>query len=324
MCTIPKMDKLVQSTSISQTLLVLVLLVLCSSYCHIATVEAFCYRNVLHSKSKISTTAREAKKAASIVVTLTREDGKNENLRNKIRGNARLTNQVDLLELPCIEHAQGPDFDRLSSMLTSDEWDYVAITSPEAAIVLASAWDFVREDPPLVVAVGKATEKKLQDSGIPVAFVPSKATAVTLAQELELLADKEMTSVLYPASAKAKKTLENGLISRGFYVTRINTYDTVTANWEDNQKKFSETVQVACFGSPSAVEGWLQNTEQNTRVFAACIGGTSASACKELGWRDDQIFFPKAPGLDGWVEAIQKATEAVKDISLTTKRKRNL
>ena len=99
--------------------------------------------------------------------------------------------------------------------------------------------------------------------------------------------------------------------SRYFDDLRINTYDTVTATWVDEQKESSERVKVACFASPSAVEGWLKNTEQNTRVFAACIGITSASACKEFGWKDDNIFFPEAPGLEGWVDAIREATEAV-------------
>lgn len=285
---------------------------------HDTTVDAFTHLNRLHSKPIQSATALEVRKQSSIVVTLTREDGKNEKLRKKIRGDNRLTNQVDLLELPCIEHAIGPDFDHLSSTLVSEQWDYVAITSPEAAKILVSAWDAVRENPPPVVAVGKATEKKLQDSGISVAFVPSKATAATLAKELKLIGE-QTTSVLYPASAKAKQTLEHDLMSRGFAVTRINTYDTVTAKWKDSQKKSSNRVQIACFGSPSSVEGWLQNTEQNTRVLAACIGGTSASACKEFGWNDEQIFYPKSPGLDGWVDAIQEATEAVNNALPSTK-----
>eukprot|EP00536_Pseudo-nitzschia_multiseries_P010385 jgi/Psemu1/203132/e_gw1.315.7.1 len=249
---------------------------------------------------------------APIVVTLTREDGKNDKLRKKINQNTELMEQIDVLEMPCIEHAVGPDYECLSSALLSERWDFVAVTSPEAANVLASAWDVVRENPLPVVAVGKATEKRLQDSKIPVTFVPSKATAATLAKELEPVHETQKTSVLYPASAKAKKTLENDLAARGFAVTRLNTYDTVTATWADEQKETSSNVQVACFASPSAVKGWLKNTGGNTEVLAACIGETSASACRELGWQENQIFFPEAPGLDGWVEAIHKAIEVSK------------
>jgi uroporphyrinogen-III synthase len=247
-----------------------------------------------------------------VVVTLTREDGKNDKLRKKIEEDRELMNQVDVLEMPCIEHADGCDYESLAPTLLSQRWDYIAITSPEAAKVLASAWDVIRNDPLPVVAVGKATEARLRDSDIPVAFVPTKATAKTLAAELELVSGKSSTNVLYPASAKAKTTLQDGLTERGFTVTRLNTYDTITATWGDDEKKSSDKVQVACFASPSSIKGWLKNTQNNTRVLAACIGETSATACKELGWEEDQIFFPENPGLDGWVEAIHKAIKVSK------------
>jgi uroporphyrinogen-III synthase len=252
-----------------------------------------------------------------VVVTLTREDGKNDKLRKKIEEDRELMNQVDVLEMPCIEHADGCDYESLAPTLLSQRWDYIAITSPEAAKVLASAWDVIRNDPLPVVAVGKATEARLRDSDIPVAFVPTKATAKTLAAELELVSGKSSTNVLYPASAKAKTTLQDGLTERGFTVTRLNTYDTITATWGDDEKKSSDKVQVACFASPSSIKGWLKNTQNNTRVLAACIGETSATACKELGWEENQIFFPENPGLDGWVEAIHKAIEVSKKESYT-------
>ena len=248
-------------------------------------------------------------------LALTREVGKNEKLRLQLEKNCDNTTtrtvEVEVFELPCIEHGDGPDYTILASTLLSKRWDYVAITSPEAAKVLGLAWDVVRSNPIPVAAVGKATESSLRDLGIPVTFVPSKSTAATLANELELLDGEQPTSVLYPASAKAKNVLENGLVSRGFTVKRLNTYDTVTAAWRDDQKALSEKVQVACFGSPSAVKGWLKNTQNNTQVFAACIGHTSASACKELGWTDDKIFFPETPGLDGWVGKTLEAARSV-------------
>jgi uroporphyrinogen-III synthase len=243
------------------------------------------------------------------VIALTREDGKNEKLIKQIQQNSDLDSHLELLELPCIEHASGPDYEILGTTLTSKKWDYVAVTSPEAAKVIASAWDVVRDDPIPVVAVGKATEKALEKYGIPVAFVPSKATAKTLAVELEFKG--EGTTILYPASAKAKDTLENGLKARGFEVTRLNTYDTVTANWSDEQKKAAKRVKVACFASPSSINGWLHNTGNNKNIVAACIGETSAQACREHGWKESQIFYPDSPGLEGWVEAIQEAREGI-------------
>jgi uroporphyrinogen-III synthase len=277
-----------------------------------------------------------------VVVATTREEGKNDQLRQRMENDhPTLWNQLSLLELPCIAHALGPDYDKLSSTLLtsssslSQNWDYIAVTSPEAAKVLVSAWknkddddnendsatSVVRTRPSSkltsVAAVGKATEKILAKNNVVVSFVPSKATAETLAKELPLLpAGKDgtttSTTVLYPASVRAKTTLQDRLTERGFDVTRLNTYDTVTATWTDTQRDAAQTVQVACFASPSSVKGWLHNTNNNTRVIAACIGITSATACKELGWDDHAIFYPEEPGMEGWVETIKQAMKVAK------------
>eukprot|EP00339_Tiarina_fusa_P002910 CAMPEP_0117006310 /NCGR_PEP_ID=MMETSP0472-20121206/6580_1 /TAXON_ID=693140 ORGANISM="Tiarina fusus, Strain LIS" /NCGR_SAMPLE_ID=MMETSP0472 /ASSEMBLY_ACC=CAM_ASM_000603 /LENGTH=285 /DNA_ID=CAMNT_0004707731 /DNA_START=140 /DNA_END=994 /DNA_ORIENTATION=+ len=233
-----------------------------------------------------------------LVVAVTREDGKNSKLIDAVEQNSALSESIKLIELPCIEHATGPDIGILGETLKSKQWDYLAVTSPEAAKVVASEWDAVRDNPIPVIAVGKATEQALKGFGIAVTFTPSKATAKTLAAELELKG--EGTTLLYPASTKAKDMLENGLKARGFEVTRLNTYDTVTATWSDDQKAKSKEVKIACFGSPSSVDGWLSNTENNKDVIAACIGETSANACRGHGWDESRIFFPESPGIAGW------------------------
>jgi uroporphyrinogen-III synthase len=219
-----------------------------------------------------------------------------------------LGDTVRFEELSCIVHADGEDFQQLSVSLEKGDWDYVAVTSPEAARVLAQAW---KENTPdtCVVAVGKATQATLEKLGIAVDFCPSKATAATLVEELP--AKRETTTLLYPASAKAASTLEEGLKARGFDVTRLNTYDTVTASWTDDQKEAAANVHVACFGSPSAIEGWLLNTNDNIEVLAACIGETSAKSCRAHKWPEERIFFPEKPGIQGWAASVKEALETI-------------
>lgn len=261
----------------------------------------------------------------SWVVALTREEGKNEKLKQHLLSNAFIKDRIRLVELPCIEHSDGTDYDRLRPTLMSQNWDYVAVTSPEAARVLASVWDDVVHDQsknqktlPRVAAVGKATESMLNKLGIDVSFCPSKATALTLAKELPFInndsegIEKEITTLLYPASAKAKLTLQNGLADRGFNVTRLDTYDTVTATWSPERINLSSKVDVVCFASPSSVKGWVKNTENDKKTFAACIGETSAQACRENKWSETQIFYPEKPGIEGWVDAVSIATEGKK------------
>ena len=244
--------------------------------------------------------------ATPLTVALTREEGKNDKLRSELE--KILGDTAVLEELPCIAHADGDDFGQLGATLEEGEWDYVAVTSPEAARVLAQAWkgEFSKTS---IVAVGKATQVTLEKLGIVVDFCPSKATAATLVKELPPKGDK--TTLLYPASAKAASTLEEGLTSRGFEVVRLNTYDTVTAIWDNAQAESAKSVRVACFGSPSAVEGWLLNTDNNNEVMAACIGETSAKACRGKDWPEDRIFYPEKPGISNWAASVKEALETI-------------
>jgi uroporphyrinogen-III synthase len=261
-------------------------------------------------------------KTTPLVVALTREEGKNDKLRRALLSGETLTSlrfSVEIHEIPCIEHADGPDTEMLVPTLTSKQFDYIAITSPEAAKVFASAW--VEAGRPeikgVVAAVGEATGEALKEYGIDVGFVPSKATAETLVNELPLsdAAKTEIraTTLLYPASAKAQDTLQNGLEERGFSVSRLNTYDTVPATWTAEQLSLAESAKVACFASPSAVKAWLKNTGTigTPRAIAACIGETSASACGKNGWEESNIFYPEKPGVDGWASAVVEAVEFI-------------
>lgn len=119
------------------------------------------------------------------------------------------------------------------------------------------------------------------------------------------------TTVLYPASAKAQDTLQNGLEERGFTVLRLNTYDTVPASWDDGQISLAKSATVACFASPSAVKAWLKNTAdlETPRALASCIGETSATACRKNHWAEKNIFYPEKPGVDGWAVAVADALE---------------
>lgn len=281
----------------------------------------------LHSQAisdDVDVTSGGSAKHSPFVIALTREEGKNGKLNKALLSNSNIKKIIssssgsvmEVNEIPCIAHADGPDSDILGKTLLSSNFDYIAITSPEAAKVFASAW--INEGRPKigsVAAVGKATQETLTDYGIDVAFVPSKATAATLVKELPALAEAanegRPTSLLYPASAKAKDTLQNGLEERGFIVSRLNTYDTVAASWTPEEQSLAKSTTVACFASPSAVKAWVKNTEHLdcSRALAACIGETSFAACRENGWKEEDIFYPEKPGIDGWTESVAEALQ---------------
>lgn len=273
----------------------------------------------------------------TITIALTREEGNNDKLRKELSKQLLLNKKTNdssascadtittILELPCIAHADGADLPRLEETLRHNYFDYIVVTSPEAARVLATAYAPTENSSnihpePKIAAVGKATRETLEKLNIPVHFCPTKATAQTLVEELPAVMDDDgggknndrPTTVLYPASARAATTLQEGLEARGqFVVTRLNTYDTMTAVWTDEQKELARRVAVVCFGSPSAVEAWLLNSNNNRKVLVACIGETSAAACREFQFPEDNIFFPEKPGIPGWAQAVHDALQSL-------------
>lgn len=228
-----------------------------------------------------------------------------------------------ILQVPCIAHQDGPDLPMLPIALREKGLSYVIITSPEAAKVFLGGWKGAGRPSVPVACVGKSTGEVLEAGGITPVFTPSKATGETLAAEIpfpsscEADGEKQQEGehkgprILYPASAKAQMTLEEGLSARGFEVQRLNTYDTVPAEWSIEAEAAAASASVATFGSPSAVKTWaarlgVRHLDRNS-ALAACIGETSAKACREAGWSDATIFYPEKPGIQGWAEAVRNA-----------------
>eukprot|EP00933_Yihiella_yeosuensis_P082355 TRINITY_DN9620_c0_g1_i3.p1 TRINITY_DN9620_c0_g1~~TRINITY_DN9620_c0_g1_i3.p1 ORF type:complete len:318 (+),score=69.62 TRINITY_DN9620_c0_g1_i3:44-997(+) len=224
------------------------------------------------------------------------------------------SDSLHIFEVPCIEHAAGPDLSELKARLErlakgeieSRDFGTVILTSPEAAKVFADAWESVspaKTLPVKIASVGKGTSVATAAGGFEVAFEPSLANAETLAAELpEHLGPR----VLYAASAIAPGTLQKGLGARGFTVERLDTYTTqaVAVQSKEALALMSKT-DVVTFGSPSAVHAWGQVC--SSRPCAACIGSTSEKAAKECGFT--RIYAPSKPGMPGWAEVAAKAIQ---------------
>ena len=251
--------------------------------------------------------------SSSTIIALTREEGKNDKLQKQLQ--STLKDSVRIVELPCIAHADGEDFQKLQPTLQQQAFDYVIVTSPEAAKVLSGLWQSVYGDTtssssrPLVAVVGKATQQMCLSNNIPVDFLPSRALASVLVEELPMISSSSdsQPTVLYPCSTKAANVIQEGLSKRGFAVTRLNTYDTIVNKFSPQQQELASCTNIVCFGSPSAVHGWLENTNNNTILLATCIGETSAVACLQHGWDEQNILYPDKPGIDSWAEKVEEA-----------------
>ncbi len=238
----------------------------------------------------------------SNVVVLTREKGKNDKVRDMLdkRG-------IETLELPMVETAPGPDADRLPAVLKSAAFDWVAITSPEAARVFVEGWRVAGRPEVRIGIVGIGTGKVLEAMNEPVLlpqFMPSVANAEHMGPELPFI-EGGSNAVLYPSSAKASTALQEGLEQRGFHVTRLNTYNTVTVESVDpGRLDLAKKARVVAIASPSALKAWVAHVGQARaeQMTIACIGSTSARAAEKLGLKN--VVFAEQPGLDMFVQTI--------------------
>uniref|UniRef100_A0ACD5XCV6 Uncharacterized protein n=2 Tax=Avena sativa TaxID=4498 RepID=A0ACD5XCV6_AVESA len=244
-------------------------------------------------------------------VVVTREHGKNAKLVAALE-----KHNVHSLELPLIQHVEGPDTDRLSEVLRDEKFDWITVTSPEAAAVFLEGWKAAGSPKVRIAVVGAGTARTFDevlqsdDGSLEVAFSPSKAMGKVLASELPKTSETAC-KVLYPASAKAGHEIQNGLSARGFEVTRLNTYTTVPVQDVDPQiLKLALSAPVVAVASPSALRAWVSLTSRVDKWSSsvACIGETTASAAKKLGL--DSIYYPATPGLEGWVDSILEALRA--------------
>lgn len=234
-------------------------------------------------------------------IALTREDGKNDSLYKALR---LVYPTIEIVHTPCVVTKSGEHQSELPECLTLRKYDWIVITSPEAANVFIRAWKQAKyPEVGKISVVGKATADVVKAVGFRVAFMPSKATGKTLVKEFPPTSGNE--TVLYPASAKASNDIVQGLTAKGYLVRRLNTYSTETACFDDQLRDLGQGAHIVTFASPSAVRGWVHNIPVKEETAVACIGVTSANAAKAAGF--SRVHYPEKPGMEGWISAVSDA-----------------
>lgn len=239
-------------------------------------------------------------------VALTREEGKNESLKNLLE---QMYSFIEAVEVPCVRTVPLEKGLRcLSRILRADpkpEW--IVITSPESAHTFIEIWkkeNFPDLQAVKFAAVGNSTADVLRAVGFNIAFIPSKATGKSLISEFPTC--DTSTEVVYPASFKASNAIVDGLLHKyGIAVKRIDTYSTEEDLFDDNKLSLCKGSHIVAFAAPSAVRSWAKHVGVDEGMIVACIGETSAQAAKKVGFK--RVHYPDRPGLDGWVTAVADA-----------------
>lgn len=252
-------------------------------------------------------------------IVLTREEGKNEALLNLLED---AYTYREILEIPCVETVKLRDgidtvLCYLNDVGDDRKVDWIVLTSPESASIFIDIWkqsSLQIEEVPKLAIIGKSTGDSLNALGFDISFMPSKAIGKQLVHEFPTNDTGREVNVLYPTSKKASSDIQTGLARKKYNVIRIDTYSTEDTTMNDEDLELAKFAHIVTFASPSAVKSWVRNVGVGEQTIVACIGQTSANACKQAGFK--RVHYPDAPGLDGWMTAIFEAMKVFeKDIS---------
>ena len=94
------------------------------------------------------------------------------------------------------------------------------------------------------------------------------------------------------------KGIPNSVVEKKLYAHK--KYDRVPAGWTPEQAQVAAAATKVALASPSAVKVWSERVGITT--YAACIGETSAEACRTAGFA--KIYWPESPGIEGWAKSV--------------------
>src|SRR5919204_171570 len=199
--------------------------------------------------------------------------------------------------------------------LSSASW--LVFTSVNAVNAVADRLDALRVTVPasvLIAAVGGATADAVARRIRGVDFVPSRANADTLGDELP---DEKAQRVVFPRGDLASEALTARLRMRGARVSDVIAYRTVpgpgTATLEAAVRE--GTLDAVIFMSPSSVrfagDTLVAARLSSLRPAIACVGGTTAAAVREIGIEPDIVAATASVG--GIVEALLRHFTAVSE-----------
>lgn len=172
------------------------------------------------------------------------------------------------------------------------EADWLLLTSPRAVDVLDQHELFSRPPAPKlrVAVVGERTAQAVRELGWPVHLVPDPAGAIPLLVALEMQGVGAGTRVVFPASARARSILPEGLRARGAHVEQVVAYRPTEARLDADQwRLLGQHTDALIFNSPSAVsalnEGLAPDVLSMLKAIPAAVQGpTTAEAARWAGW----------------------------------------
>jgi uroporphyrinogen-III synthase len=193
--------------------------------------------------------------------------------------------------------------------LVGGVFEWVAFTSVRAVDAVLDRMLLAAPDARIrarVAAVGPATARRLQASGVPVDVVAEPHTTEALAAVFP----RGEGRVLLPRADIAPDGLEDELAAKGWTPVRVDAYHTRFPKElpEGARRALDEDrVDAVAFTSSSTVEGFVRMAGVREGPRVVCIGPVTAEAARRAGFTVDAVASPHT--IDGLVKALERVFE---------------
>lgn len=202
-----------------------------------------------------------------------------------------------VLELPVIVIADAADDGAAlgAEIARIDTFDWIVLTSSNAVARLLSrlrdARDLGRTQ---VAVVGSATARALARHHLIADLIPDVQTAEGLVAALPAApTESQPGRVLFVRAAEDRGVVAPGLRAKGWEVTEVEAYRTVTARPGDigaDELDAASDADVITFTSPSTVTGYVEFARpRRSPPVVACIGPVTAEAARRAGFDVDVV-----------------------------------
>ncbi|HET9661761.1 MAG TPA: uroporphyrinogen-III synthase [Thermomicrobiales bacterium] len=220
------------------------------------------------------------------------------------------------LSFPCIAIAPVKEVAAFDRMLQTQTFDWICLTSQNAAEMLAIraraiGLDRARLTAPRYAVVGTATAEALKTHlAIDASFKPETFDAESMAKECPIQPGER---VLMPVSNLASPEPAEFLTQKGADVTRMIVYQTTTGKGGVDLGTLlkDSTIDAITFTSPSAVSGFVTrlkreegNLDDTRQVPIACIGPHTRNRAISEGML--RAFCPREHTLPGLLSALNE------------------
>ncbi len=191
--------------------------------------------------------------------------------------------------LPCIEVIPAPESALDDARSISEVADWIIVTSPRAVLL---TWPSGGMPDVPVAAVGASTAAAVEAAGGNVEMAGHSGAGELTAKLAPMVAGR---SVAFPHAASADPSTIELLENSGARVKPIPIYETRSI------APGLDPVDVAIFGSPSAITGWCRSRGLNDLVLAV-VGETTRQTLAEHGY--EAHVTPDRPDYESVVTAL--------------------